>query len=195
MKPYLVLYATREGHTERIGRHLLALLLKRGIAAKLEQAGQQSETFQLSNYQGAIIAASVHLQQHEIEIVRFVKGHREELEAMPTVFLSVSLSEAGAEDEDAPPERRVQAAADAQRMIDTFLEQTRWHPSKIKAVAGALLYSKYNFLLRLVMKRIARKAGAETDTSRDYEYTDWAALDRLVDELLAETANGQATGK
>jgi menaquinone-dependent protoporphyrinogen oxidase len=34
------------------------------------------------------------------------------------------------------------------------------------------------------MKRIARASGGSTDTSRDHEYTDWEALDRLVDELL-----------
>jgi hypothetical protein len=50
-------------------------------------------------------------------------------------------------------------------------------------VAGALLYSKYNPLVRFVMKRIAKEAGAATDTSRDYEYTDWVGLDRFVVEL------------
>jgi menaquinone-dependent protoporphyrinogen oxidase len=112
-----------------------------------------------------------------------VKHYRKELEAMASVFLSVSLSEAGAEDNDAPPEKRAQAAADAQRMVDGFLAETKWHPSKIQAVAGALLYSKYNFLLRLVMRRIAKQAGGDTDTSRDYDYTDYAALDRLIDHL------------
>jgi menaquinone-dependent protoporphyrinogen oxidase len=34
------------------------------------------------------------------------------------------------------------------------------------------------------MKRIARKAGAPTDTSRDYQFTDWAALDRFVGETI-----------
>ena len=33
------------------------------------------------------------------------------------------------------------------------------------------------------MKRIACKAGGDTDTSRDYDYTNWAALDRLVGDL------------
>jgi hypothetical protein len=40
------------------------------------------------------------------------------LERIPTAFLSVSLSEADAEDTSAPPERRAQAAADVERMID-----------------------------------------------------------------------------
>jgi menaquinone-dependent protoporphyrinogen oxidase len=47
-------------------------------------------------------------------------------------------------------------------------------------VAGALAYSKYSFFVKLVMKTIAWKAGGPTDTSRDYEFTDWATLDRFV---------------
>ena len=116
-------------------------------------------------------------------MIDFVKRHKAGLEHLPTVFVSVSLSEAGAEDPAAPPERRGQAAADVQKMIDAFLAETGWHPNKIQAVAGAPLYTKYNRLLRFVMKRIAARAGGTTDTSQDHEYTDWAALDRLIDEL------------
>ena len=125
-------------------------------------------------------------------MVDFVKCHRAELERIPAVFLSVSLSEAGAENPAAPPERRAQSAADVRKMIDSFLTETGWHPSKVRAAAGALMYSKYNFLIRFVMKRIARAQGATTDTSRDHEFTDWEALDRLVDEILppAERALG-----
>jgi menaquinone-dependent protoporphyrinogen oxidase len=54
-------------------------------------------------------------------------------------------------------------------------------------VAGALAYSRYNFIIRFVMKQIARKAGAPTDTSRDYELTDWPTLDRFVTDA-ARTA-------
>jgi menaquinone-dependent protoporphyrinogen oxidase len=62
-------------------------------------------------------------------------------------------------------------------------------------VAGAILYTKYNFLLRFVMKQIAKKAGASTETSQDYEYTDWVALDRFVEELATEfSRTAAATG-
>jgi menaquinone-dependent protoporphyrinogen oxidase len=105
------------------------------------------------------------------------------LHVLNTVFLSVSLSEAGAEDEDSPPDKRAKAAAGVQTMIDRFLSETGWNPGKIRAVAGALLYRRYNLVLRLMMKRIAEAAGGDTDTSRDYEYTDWAGLDRIVAEI------------
>jgi len=56
----------------------------------------------------------------------------------------------------------------------------------VKPIAGALQYSKYSIIVRFIMKRIARQAGAATDTSKDYEYTDWAALTRFIDEFAGE---------
>jgi len=70
-------------------------------------------------------------------------------------------------------------------MIDAFLADTGWHPLITKAVAGALTYSKYNFVLRRIMKWISRNEGGDTDTSRDYDYTDWKDLDELVADFTA----------
>jgi menaquinone-dependent protoporphyrinogen oxidase len=60
--------------------------------------------------------------------------------------------------------------------IDRFVKDTGWTPTVTKSVAGALMYTRYNWIKRFVMKRIAQKAGGDTDTSRDYEYTDWNDL-------------------
>lgn len=182
----MVLYATKEGHTADIAEYLREAMWKRGLPSEKIAAAELPAGFKLADYSGAILAASVHVQRHESEMADFVKLHRAALEGMPTVFLSVSLSEAGAEDIQADPAKRKKAAEDADGMIADFLKETGWHPGRIEAVAGALVYSKYNFFLRLVMKRIARLAGGDTDTSKDFDYTDYAALDHLVDELIAE---------
>jgi menaquinone-dependent protoporphyrinogen oxidase len=104
---------------------------------------------------------------------------------MHTAFLSVSLSQAGVQDRNATSERRKHAAADVNSMIKRFLVKTQWQPTRVEPVAGALMYSKYNPFMRFIMKRIARRAGASTDTSRDHEFTDWAALDRFASEFAA----------
>ena len=73
-------------------------------------------------------------------------------------------------------------------MIDVFIQDTGWRPAHVLPVAGALAYSQYNFIIRFVMKRIARKAGAPTDTSRDYEFTDWSTLDRFITDVALAAA-------
>jgi menaquinone-dependent protoporphyrinogen oxidase len=183
MKRVGVFYATREGQTEKIAQRVAAALRERGLEVDLMNVGDESESVRFDRYDGAVLAASVHVGHHEKEMVRFVKAHRNELESVPATFLSVSLSEAGAEDQRKPPAERVACMQDVRKMIDTFLGETGWHPAHVKPVAGALVYTHYNPLVRFVMKRIAKSAGADTDTSRDFEYTDWMELDRFAAEL------------
>jgi menaquinone-dependent protoporphyrinogen oxidase len=70
-------------------------------------------------------------------------------------------------------------------MIEEFFTATGFRATTHKPIAGALLYRQYNWLVRLVMKRIAKAEGGSTDTSRDHEYTDWVDLDRFVAGLVA----------
>jgi menaquinone-dependent protoporphyrinogen oxidase len=184
MKPIAVLYATREGHTRRIAERVAGNLRARGFDVECKNLrDHDAGAIDLSGFSAVVLAASVHAGKHEREMVKFVKKHRTELQLLPAAFLSVTLSEAGAEMSGMTQEQRARFSADVQKVIDKFFEDTAWRPERVKPVAGALLYSKYNPLLRFVMKRIAKEAGAATDTSRDYEYTDWVGLDRFVDEL------------
>ena len=161
MKPVLILYATREGHTHRVADRLAGTVRSHGLSADTIDAAHVPEGFDLGDYGAAIVCASIHGGKHEREVLKFVKCHVLELHEIPSAFVSVSLSEAGAEDTGAPPERRAKAAADVQKMIEVFLKETGWRPTLIRAVAGALLYTKYSFLLLFVMKRIAGKPGPE----------------------------------
>ena len=60
------------------------------------------------------------------------------------------------------------------------MKETGWHPARILPVAGALTYSRYNFLVKWIMRRIARRAGFDGPATRDYEFTNWPAVDRFV---------------
>jgi len=182
----LVLYATKEGQTEKIAEHVVASLERCGCAARMLNVRTVGGALDLAPYCAAIVAASVHAGGHEREMTEFVKKHRTELEAMPAAFLSVSLSEAGAENPHASPEQRARSQENAQHCIDDFVKQTGWQPSRVQAVAGALPYTRYNPFIRLVMKMIAKSEGGDTDTSRDYEYTDWQRLARFCEQFASE---------
>jgi menaquinone-dependent protoporphyrinogen oxidase len=180
-----IFFATREGQTRRIAER---------IAVDLRNAGATVDVFDLaaapavawSDYASVCVAASVHIGRHERAAVDFVKRHRADLDRLSATFVSVSLSEAGVEDPQKSETERRQSAADVQRMVEEFVKETGWRPARVFPVAGGLAYSRYNVFLRFVMKRIARKAGAPTDTTHDYELTDWAAVDRFARELAAK---------
>ena len=184
-KRVAVFFATREGHAQQIAERIMADLRNHGFDVDIHDVRRPLQ-FALSHYAAAVLAASVHAGDHEREMIQFVKDHRTELSRIPTAFISVTLSEAGAQRTDATPSEHAQFVADVDKMMNKFFEETEWRPEYAKPVAGALLYSKYNFLLRFIMKRIAKKAGASTDTSQDYDFTDWADLDHFIDEFAPE---------
>lgn len=197
MKPIAVLYATREGQTQRIAEQVAAGLRGRGLEATALNLRDAGAGVDLGAYSAVVLAASVHAGRHEREVVDLVKAHRTQLQSIPNAFLSVTLSEAGAERNDATAEEHARFVADVQRMIDRFIGDTGWRPEHAVPVAGALRYSQYNFLVRLVMKRIAKQAGGSTDTSRDHDYTDWKALDDFTAAFADEVrdrSRGLGTG-
>jgi len=179
-----VFFATREGHTCRIAERIADDLRARGVVAELFDVRRPQTAIDWASYQTACVAASVHIGRHEPEMIAFVRRNRAELERLSAAFVSVTLSQAGAQDVKALPEKRQAAAADVRRMIERFVTDTGWQPSHVLPVAGALMYRSYNVFIRFVLKRIARQAGAPTDTSRNYDFTDWPAVDRFVNDAL-----------
>jgi menaquinone-dependent protoporphyrinogen oxidase len=190
MKPVIVLYATRGGHTRRIANAIARGLAVCGLQISIVDLGLQVPSENLDHYGAAVLASPVHMGRHAREVAAFVKDHRPELDRMTTALVSVTLSEVGVERPDATPEEHAKFVADVRAVNERFFGQTGWHPARVQNVAGALLYTRYNFLIRLLMKRIARKSGGSTNTSSDHDYTDWIALDRFVvglaEDIVAE---------
>jgi len=184
MKTLGIFYATREGQTRRIASFVSQRLRDRGHGIEVVDVAHP-EGVRIDRYDGAILAASVHVWRHESEMMRFVKRHRLQLARIPSAFLSVSLCEAGVEQPTTESHQQVRARLDAHWLMDRFFAATHWHPDIAEPVAGALLYSQYSPVTRLLMQQIARTAGADTDTSRDHEYTDWRRLDEFVERFAA----------
>ena len=177
----LVAYATSEGQTEKVARR---------VAEELEAAGRGADLADLSDarpdaaeYDGVVVGASVHAGGFQRAVTRFAEAEREALSARPSAFFFLSLTAADDAEESREAVAELGAAMEA---------ETGWHPDEVAAFAGALKYSEYGPLKRFVMKRIAKQYDGGTDTSRDYEYTDWEAVaafaGRFADRLDAAAA-------
>jgi len=183
-----VFYATKEGHARKVAERVGAALEARTLTVTIRDVKNADAAAALVGCDAAVLVGSVHLGKHEPELVAFVKAHRQQLDALPAAFLSVCGAEAGAE-HGASPEARAKSAAHVGEQLQDFMNATGWHPRSVHPVAGAFVFTHYNALVRWVMKLIAKGEGLPTDTSRDYDFTDWVALDEfsrsLADELQA----------
>jgi len=82
----------------------------------------------------------------------------------------------------------VRVIRELDEIVERFGIDTGWSPERVKIVAGALPYTRYGWLKRHMMRRIVGQAGGDTDTSRDYEYTDWHDLGVFAETFYAECA-------
>jgi len=175
MNPVLIIYATTEGHTRKIAYFVQETVLNTNQQTEIHDAADLPHDFDITKFQSAILAGSLHQAKHQSALTHFARQYGETLNTIPTLFLSSSLT-ALAHDES--------QTSEANKCIQDFVNETGFFPLKTYAVAGALKYTEYDWLKRMVMKSIVKKEGGDTDTSHDYEYTDWPALKETVLDFL-----------
>jgi menaquinone-dependent protoporphyrinogen oxidase len=171
----LIVYGTTEGQTCKISHFMEAILKDGGHEVKVADACDTPPS--PSSYDAVIIGASVHIHKYQSAVVHYINHHIEALNRIPGAFFSVCLAIAS----DLEEEHR-----EARKITTDFLEHVGWRPLMTTQVAGALKYTQYDFFKKLIMKMIAKKEGRTTDTSRDYEYTDWNAVREFVTEFLVK---------
>ena len=165
MPRILVVYGTTDGHTAKIAGAISETLHTTGAVVDVHAANDPAPA--PNTYDAVVVAASVHAGRYQKPVEKWVRAHAAALGRKPAAFVSVCL---GVLQHDEKVQRDLQA------ILDRFVQATGWRPTVVKFVAGALPYTHYGWLRRLVMRRIVAKAGGDTDTSRDFEYTDWNDL-------------------
>lgn len=184
----LIVYGTSYGQTARIANRLHRLLFERGFDVTLLKGDALPANLRPTDFDGILVGASMIMRGYQKYVATFVRRHVAVLNAIPSAFFAVSGS-AGSKN---PLER-----AEAHRIMDEFCHDAGWHPALAVSLAGAIAYTQYHFLLRWAMKRISRKEGGSTDTSRDHEYTDWTQVEQFAATFAqrVDEAVGRASGR
>jgi menaquinone-dependent protoporphyrinogen oxidase len=172
-----VFYATTEGQTARIAERIAEVLRVQGLDSRaFDLATANVNGVIWPRVRGVVIGASVHIGRHQRAVNTFLRAHAKELNAIPSAFFSVSLSAASVNEDEVHAAEAIAAALPA---------RYGWKPKTIVSLAGRLAYTQYGTLKKMLMKRIAEKEGGPTNTTRDYELTDWQRVDELAFEMAA----------
>ena len=191
MRPFLVVHSTRSGHTRRVAEHVADRIRTLAHEAQLQDVRTEALP-PLTRYSAVILAAGVHLGHHDGKMIRFVRVRRHELTQLPTLFLSVSLTEAAAEDVHRPDDERVEARRAIQKVLDDFTLETGWVPEHAVPIAGAVTCSTSRPLRRMLLGTLLRRELPE-EPARGVVFTDWAALNAVVDALVREAVERNRT--
>jgi menaquinone-dependent protoporphyrinogen oxidase len=170
----LAVYGSNYGQTEAVLRRVTEALEADGHVVSVLKGDAVPATTAVGDFDAAVIAASIRMGRYQTYMRDFAKRHSAALNALPTAFISVNGTR---------PESSPEWHADAKKYVGEFLEQTAWEPRWTASFAGKLQYRSYGPITRWIMRSITRSRGGPTDTSQDYEYTDWNAVDRFAKDL------------
>jgi len=181
MSDILLLYASHYGQTRSIAARIARRLGDAGHEVDLVNVRDKAARPRALGYDMVILGSRIELGRHAPEILEFIRANRDDMRGIPTAFFSVSMAAS-----------TPNAGADPENYLAKTFALTDWRPSQQISFAGALPYRQYGWFLRQVMKRISRRAGHTTDTSRDHVFTDLAAVDAFADRLAQRLGPGEA---
>jgi menaquinone-dependent protoporphyrinogen oxidase len=173
-----VVFGTTNGQTAKISRRIVEVLRIEGHAVELFDTRAEIPAASLVGVQAVVLAGSVRMGKFPRPLIAFVRDHLDKLLRIPTAFIPVSLSAS----RKSPAARR-----EVQKTTARFIAETGLNPNIIQPIAGALVYSRYGFFTKLAILFISKISHGDTDTSRDYEYTDWHAVDGFARHFADDT--------
>jgi menaquinone-dependent protoporphyrinogen IX oxidase len=119
----------------------------------------------------------VYQNRHRRAIQAFARRHRKLLNRKLSAFFSVSRVAASQRPED---------HVVARKAVARFCVAFGWYPPQVAIIAGAIPYTRYAPLTRLLMRWFMACQGSDTDIRRSYVYTDWAAVTAFADGVVRE---------
>jgi menaquinone-dependent protoporphyrinogen oxidase len=171
----LIVYGSSYGQTEKIARRLAEMLTLRSCDVTVADAKTLPASLRPDAFDGIVVGASIIARGHQPAVRDFVHANLATLNRIPSAFYSVCASAGSAYEKN---------RIGARRLRDAFLVEARWHPAVTESIAGAINFTRYNFMLRWYMKKASKMNGGSTDTSRDHEYTDWAQVERFAGQIV-----------
>ncbi len=171
MKKLLLIYASYDGHSGKISRHVSQHLQSLAqVQVDVAELKDGSEEFRLENYDSVFICAPIRYGFHLSPAAVFAKRQHQRLNTMHSIFCSVCLTARKGE----------KGKKTSQKYITKFLDKANWRATSALSVAGALYYSKYTWYDKMMIRFIMWLTKGDTDTSQDYCYTDWKQLESFA---------------
>ncbi|MCM2678068.1 menaquinone-dependent protoporphyrinogen IX dehydrogenase [Echinimonas agarilytica] len=170
----LLVYTSREGQTAKIMACIQDVLEADGAQVTTRRLSDAEESVpDIASFSKVVLAGSIHYGKHEKHLAAFIKAHKAQLEDTTTVFFSVNLT----------ARKPNKNTVDTNPYIKRFLAEVDWQPSVAHVFAGALLYSKYKWSDKMIIRFIMWMTKGNTDTSRDIDYTDWADVRHFAERV------------
>lgn len=163
----IIIYGGTDGQTRKIAGHIKSEAEKTGADVFMYDAS--SDPPGPEGFDGAIIGSSIRNREFQSTVEAYILHHLTTLNTIPSVLFTVSSAAIGLS-KKGPNSLR---AKGLNVLADRLLKKTKWNPLLIEHIAGAVKYTIYPRSVKFGFWLTALLSGLDTDTSKDYEYTDW----------------------
>ncbi len=168
----LIIYASIEGQTEKIGKFIEDQLRAAGQEVTVFDAGDRTASLSFAGVDKVILAAPVHERRHPQSFEVVLSANKQELAARDTLLLSVSLSAAFPEKAD-----------EAQDYIAELKMRVGLEPDIALPVAGAVRATSYDYYESQVLQHVVLQGQDVDPTGQELEFTDWDQLAKAVEKF------------
>lgn len=173
MARILIVYESKYGQTEKIARFIFDRMVKQGHSLNLLNLSDK-DFVSPASYDGIVVGSGLYMRRYPKSLQKWVRTNALTLNRKPTAFFTVCL---------AVLQNDLKVQRDLRLIANNFFKQTAWYPKRREIFGGALSYLKYGWLTKQLMSYIGRASGRDTDTSRNYEYTNWQDVGQFSDEF------------
>ncbi len=174
-----LLYLSVDGQTRHITEKLAALLNQPKHDVSTYSIADLPNAFSLTQWDAVVLGCPVRYGKHPALFRQFVEAHARQLNAMTSFFFSVNLTAR-------KPHR---STINTNPYAKKYLKQTAWEPDAAEVFAGALCYSQYGLLDRLLIQCIMKMTGGPTKGEQTIEYTDWESVSEFSQKILQLTCH------
>jgi menaquinone-dependent protoporphyrinogen oxidase len=171
MPRYQVIYTTNDGQTRKVAEFIAKTLREKKAETELIDIRGFRGRLDTAGVKAVFLGSPINAGRYPGRFKAFIKRNLRALSAAKVHLFSVCLSARGDSEE---------ALKTARGYPEKLAVETGLRPASVKPVAGALPYTRYNFLKKFLMKKISEASGGEADTTKDFEFTDWGEVGKFV---------------
>ena len=172
MSSILIIYSSVDGHTKTICERIEGVIKNSSNTTLMSLDDATHED--ISRYDRIVIGASIRYGKHRPSLFNFIEKNLDLLNSKYSAFFTVNIVAR-------KPEKNT---AKTNPYMIKFLKKSPWKPNLLDVFAGKLDFPTYNFFDKYIIKLIMWITKGPTDTSKVYEFTNWAAVDNFAKKLI-----------
>ena len=173
----LVGYGTRYGSTAEVAERIGKVLRENGLTVRIVDIKEEDPPSDLSDFDLVIVGSGILAGRWTKEPIEFLKKNKEIL-AEKDVALFVVCAYA------ANPETRHDAFENYLVAVGKDLDPIT--PISLGFFGGVIDFSKYNFAIRALMKRMVKSNAEDREVSEYMDLRDWEEIESWAKSLVTE---------